>query len=393
MFGEKIKTGRWINTTRIQIYPVIFLTVSLSVFIITISSGEGMLDANGQLLGADFIGFWSVSKLIVQGSPAAVYDYETLYQTQRTVGVPDNQIYICLYPPLGLLIVAPLALLPYFFSLALWISATFVAYLSMLRRFLPDRRAMLSIIAFPPLFINFSHGQNGFLSAALLGWSLVLMPKYPRYAGILVGILAYKPQLGLLLPIVLLAEKNWRTFISAGLTVVVLSALTYLLFGIETWTAFLAKSDFANMVIEQGLVPWQKMISSFAAARLLGAPVGYAWGLQLLVSMGTAYFIWQIWRSPTPYSIKVAALATGTLLVSPFILDYDATILGIALISFVADGLRRGFLDWEISALALAWIAPFIWRPLAITTNIPLAPLTIILLFCLTVRRAKILAL
>ncbi|WP_295428595.1 glycosyltransferase family 87 protein [uncultured Thiodictyon sp.] len=238
--------------------------------------------------------------------------------------------------------------------------------------------------------VALGHGQSAFLSAALLGWGLILLPRRPWLAGALMGVLLYKPQLGLLLPVALLAAGNRRALIGSGLSAVVLSALSYALFGAEVWAAFFAKSEYSRLVLEQGLVPWHKMISGFAAARMLGASVGLAWALQALVSLTAAAAVWQVWRGPAPQPAKAAALAAGTLLAAPLALDYDATLLGLALAALAAEGLRRGFLDWEISTLAAVWMMPLFWRPLAQTTDIPLGVVTVMLLFWLAVRRAWI---
>ncbi len=111
-------------------------------------------------------------------------------------------------------------------------------------------------------------------------------------------------------------------------------------------------------------------------------------------SISLAYLIaaatvWRLWRGPAAYPIKVAALAIGTLVAAPLALDYDATLLGLALAAWVAEGRRRGFGDWEISTLALAWMSPLFWRPLAQVTSIPWGTLTLVLLLWLVIRHAR----
>ena len=77
---------------------------------------------------------------------------------------------------------------------------------------------ILLALAAPMAFINALVGQNGFLTAALIGGALYLIPVRPVLAGICLGLLTYKPQYGLLFPIVLIAAGHWRVFISAAVT-------------------------------------------------------------------------------------------------------------------------------------------------------------------------------
>ena len=386
---ERIRTGDWVTAKRRRIYPRLVLAVCLVLALVAIIRGQGSLGSDSTPLGTDFISFWSAANLVARGRPAAAYDHTALQALEQSLTGPDGPLYTWLYPPMALLVVAPLAALPYPAALATWLSLTLAGYLTALWRLLPDRRALLPMLAFPPIFINLGHGQNAFLSAALLGWGLLLLPRRPWLAGVLMGTLIYKPQLGLLLPVALLAAGQWRAFLGAGLSALAFAVGTYGLWGLEVWTAFLAKSDYARQMLEQGLVPWYKMISIFAAARMLGAGVGLAWALQGLASLIAAATVWWLWRGPAPYPLKVAALAMGSLLAAPLALDYDATLLGLALAAWVADGRRRGFGDWEISALALAWMSPLFWRPLAQVTAMPLGVLTLILLLWLVTRRAR----
>ena len=141
------------------------------------------------------------------------------------------------------------------------------------------------------MLINIGHGQNGFLTAALLGGALVQLDRRPLVAGILFGLLAYKPQFGLMIPIVLVASGRWRTFAAAAATVAVLALATTLAFGPHVWQAFLDSTRFTRLVaLEQGDTGWYKIQSLFAWARMWGAPIPLAYALQgaLVVALGAA---------------------------------------------------------------------------------------------------------
>ncbi len=133
-----------------------------------------------------------------------------------------------------------LALFPYAVAYAGWMAISFVPYLAGDAARIVGRPSASCCVAFPMVFTNTLVGQNGFLTAALIGGTLYLMPVRPVLAGICLGLLSYKPQYGLLFPIVLIAAAQWRVFISAGVTTVVLAFVSWLAFGTESWQAFVA---------------------------------------------------------------------------------------------------------------------------------------------------------
>ena len=122
------------------------------------------------------------------------------------------------YPPVFHLAVLPLALLPYLWSYALWAAGTLALYLAVLRRLVPGPYTVWLLLAFPAAFLNVMHGQNGFITVALLAGAVMTLERRPWLAGLFIGLLCYKPQLGLLLPLVLLAGRHWIAFLSAALT-------------------------------------------------------------------------------------------------------------------------------------------------------------------------------
>jgi hypothetical protein len=146
---------------------------------------------------------------------------------------------------------------------------------------------LLVALAFPAVLINIGHGQNGFLTAALLGGALVVLERRPIMAGFMLGLLVYKPQYGLLLPLVLAVSGRWKCFASAAVTVALLALATTLTFGAGVWHAFLASTEFTrSVVLEQGNTGWYKIQSVFAWTRMWGAPIPLAYLLQGAVTVG-----------------------------------------------------------------------------------------------------------
>ena len=131
------------------------------------------------------------------------------------------------------------------------------------------------------MLINIGHGQNGFLTAALIGGALVMLDRRPLLAGVLFGLLAYKPQFGLMVPLVLAVSGRWRCFAAAAATVALLALATTAAFGPQIWHAFLDSTRFTRLIaLEQGNTGWYKIQSVFSWARMWGAPIPLAYMLQ-----------------------------------------------------------------------------------------------------------------
>src|SRR5688572_6234249 len=219
---EVLKRAEWLDENRVHGYSCIFLGLYLVVTVAWLALSPTLIDPNGKPIGPDFMNVWSAGKLALAGEPAAAFDYPRHYEVQRAAlpyGVGQEAPYFGWpYPPHFLLAAALLALLPYGAALAAWMAVTLPVYLAAMRSILPYRNWSLLALAFPAVFVNFSHGQNGFLSTGLLGLGLLSLERRPILAGVFFGLLTYKPQLGVLLPLVLLVDRRWTTFFSATAT-------------------------------------------------------------------------------------------------------------------------------------------------------------------------------
>ncbi len=282
--------------------------------------------------------------------------------------------YAWAYPPLALVIVYPLALLPYLWSLAAWLALGLSGYLTALWRIMPRGLALWAGLAFPAVFVTAGHGQNGLLTAALLGWALLLLPKRPRAAGMLIGLLAFKPQLGLLIPLALAAGGHWRTIAWAALGVFALAIASLALFGIEAWSGFVASLADTRAILEAGLVPYYKLQSIFAATRLLGGSIALAYALQGAAAVAAVCVTVWTWRLPLRQELKGSVLITAALLATPFVLDYDLAMLAFPIAWLTLSGLPDRALPWERTALVAMYFVPIASRVMAQATHIIVAP-------------------
>jgi len=246
------------------------------------------------------------------------------------------------------------------------------------------------LIASPGAFLNTFHGQNGFLTGALLGAACYYMDRRPVRAGIAIGLLAYKPHWALLFPIALAADRRWRTFAAAAVTTAAFVAASIAALGVEPWIAFLDNLPFIGKVVEQGMLPWPKMPTTFVTFRQLGVGVDMAHALQLCVAIAVAAIVIWTWSQPLPVAMKGAMVVVATTLATPYLFDYDLAALAIPLALLSREGMIRGFLPGERIALIVAWAVPLIGTQVAFTIGLQVVPLVMIVLIALMIRRARV---
>jgi hypothetical protein len=211
----------------------------------------------------------------------------------------------------------------------------------------------------------------------------------PWLAGVLIGLLAYKPQFGVLIPLALIADRRWSTIAAAGITIATLIAVSTATLGTTIWHAFFESTKFSqNVILEEGATGWEKIQSLFSALRAWGFALQPAYAAQLSLGLVLAVSIIWLWRSNAAFDLKASALATASLLATPYVLDYDLMVLAISIAFFLRHCFRHGFQPFEISALAAAWIVPLLSRSVAGVTLIPLGLLAMIALYAITMRRA-----
>lgn len=397
-FWQRVKSGDWLTVERARAYSLILLAIAVIAIIGWIGLSHGGVDANGKPLGTDFLSFYAAGSLVLDGRAAEVYDMAAHYARQQQIFGPAIPYYGWLYPPIFLLIATPLASLPYTAALLLWQGVTLLLFIGVIgwivrtiRNEYPEfgHTWLLVALAFPAVFVNLGHGQNGFLTAALLGAALMTLPQRPLLSGLLFGLLAYKPQFALVIPIALLAAAQWRAIFAATATVLILIGSTAYLFGIDLWFAFARSTEVSRkLLLEQGDVGFEKLQSVFAAIRLWGGKVPLAYTVQAAISLLAICSVAWVWRSRLEATQKAAVLVIATLLASPHVLDYDLTLLGLALAFIAVTGCKRGFRPYEISTMAAAWAAPLLSRGIAAAAGIPLGLMAIIALYIVTMRRA-----
>ena len=379
----------WATPQRLKAYSLILIAAYAVALVWLVATAHGGVDAYGRPLGTDFSDVWTAGRLALAGHPAQIYDPAAHYAAQQAAfHDPKIPFYGWHYPPMFLLAASLLALLPYLAAVVAWQGLTLPLYLGVMRRIVPQKGAALIALAFPAVYMNLTHGQNGFLTAGLIGGGLLLLDRRPWLAGMMLGLLAYKPQFGVLLPLALLAEGRWKTIAAAGATVIVAAGLTYLIFGVETWRAFFANTAFTrHTVLENGGAGFWKIQSVFAAVRMWGGSIGLAYAAQAVAGIGAAVAVFLLWRSKADPRLKACGLIAGAFLCTPYGFDYDFMALAPAGAFLVSYGLERGLKTSELCALALAFAAPILARPAGQWLMLPLGMIAVSALFVVVMRR------
>src|SRR5712672_870751 len=326
--------------------PASLLNVCFGLFVINavffpaaFSAHWWIFDAKGLGIPTDFVNVWSAGKLVLDGHPAQAYDWDIQKQVQVAVLGRSYQGNFAWHYP------AP----------------------------------------FPVVLTNTLVGQNGFLTASLIGGALYLMPARPVLAGICLGLLSYKPQYGLLFPLVLIAASQWTVFLTAGVVAVAIAFASWLAFGTESWQAFFHWMPmFSQAFLTEGRAPWGKMQSIYALVRYFGGTEQLAWVFQWMMSGAVAVLLALMWRGRISYPLKAAALAAGALLITPYLFLYDLMVLAIAVAFLVRIGLRQGFQRHELPLLGLV-AALLLLYPLA---GAPTGFVAILIVSGLIARRA-----
>ncbi len=343
------------------------LAVAHAVFLLSFWVDGLWADKTGA--PSDFVAVWAAGKLASTGHPAAVYNWDIHKLVEQTaVGHPFTGYFGFHYPPTFLFVAVALSMLSYGTAYTVWALGTFPAYLIAIRSIVGDRIGYLLAAAFPAVLANFTIGQNGFVTAGLIGGTLVLMRQRPIVAGVLLGLLTFKPHLGLLFPIALIAGREWRVLMAATIVALAMAAASWFSFGADTWAGFVGNIGHTSQAfLSDGSADWRKLQTVFGLTRSLGGSETLAWSLQAMVTLAAAGAVGALWRSRVQYEIKAAALGTGLMLATPYLYTYDLVALAVPLAFLFRLGLTRGFLPQELIGIGFACllvlIFPFVDAP------------------------------
>jgi arabinofuranan 3-O-arabinosyltransferase len=342
-----------------RLIGVLCISLSLAYLVILASavfSGQWLVDPQGRPIASDFVNVWAAGRLAADGHPALAYDW-TVHKSMevRAVGHAFDNYYGWHYLPTFLFAASALAMVPILSAMALWLIATFAAYLTVMRAIIGGRVGYLVALGFPATLWNVIAGQNGFLTAALIGGTLTLLERMPVAAGVCLGLLSYKPHFGVLFPVALIAGRYWRALIAAAATTLVMLAASWLAFGTGAWLAFFAATPkMTQAVLGDGLAEFARLQSLFGLVRAHGGNEIFAWVVQAIGTTACAAAVFFLWRSRVPFALKAAALACAALIATPYLYIYDLVVLAIPVAYLLRLGVARGITRAEVMGLPVA---------------------------------------
>lgn len=320
--------------------------------------GGWLVSGSGTPIYTDFSTGWVSGVQALHGEVASLYDPAEFLKIQTALLGAQKFFYPNWpYPPTFSLIMAPFALLPYFWSFVTWISITLLGCIVVVYSIVRRSPAIPLVLASPFTLWNILAGQNGFLTAALLGASLLFLERQPVLAGVFMGLLTYKPQFGILLPVALTAAKQWRAVASAVATAALFTGVSMAAFGVSAWGAFPTGvfQQFGVVFEAEGLpdsaATWGYLQTVYGVIRYLHGGLALAWVGQGIIALCAAIIVWFVWHSPTRYALKAAVLSALALLASPYAFAYDMAAVAIPIAFLARDQMRCGMLRGEQTVL------------------------------------------
>jgi hypothetical protein len=310
----------------------------------------------GTPLFYDFSAFYEAGTFAHTGHAALAYDDSIMVAAERaafpgtTARLPWN------YPPTFQLALVPLAALPYVAAWLVWSGLVVGFYMLTARRLFEPQHFLLMALA-PAVAVNLMVGQNGLLTTALIGTGVLLISSRPIAAGVVLGFLAYKPQVAVLAPLALLFGREWRTLAAAVISQTTIIVFSTLVLGADAWIAFFHKATQPEALFTSSSSSWLAIPSVMIFARSLHLPAVVCAALHWTIAIAAAAAALWVWNRRTDVRLRAGALAAATLLVTPYLRPYDLALLILPIAALLPHRVERmGLGAW--SAIAAAWLVP-----------------------------------
>jgi hypothetical protein len=247
------------------------------------------------------------------------------------------------------------------------------------------------VAALPCAFVPAVFGQNSLLTAGIAVFALHWLRRKPVLAGLCIGLLAIKPQMALLFPLVLIAARAWRALAAAAFSAALFSALSVLVCGMQSLHDFLVNTGIAReTLLEHRRSYWLASPTTFAVLRDGGVPIAVSYAAQACVALIAATAAWYVWSKSRDTRLRAASFTIATLLSNPYVWHYELAWAGIAIACMVALGLDKGWLRGEQSVIALMWLLPA-YELFNRTFALPqIGPVILLLMLLIIVRRVRL---
>ncbi len=327
----------------LAILGAFFFVVAAGGYLYTMAwSGEFPRDGTSLVVGRDFLNVWMYGRSAAAADPSRFYDLAEYHRALAALVGPNYPGQNWSYPPSIFFIAAPFGQLTYLQALLAWTLLGGTLFFAVARRTLADTRVRIALMLSPAAVFCIISGQSSLITAVMLVTVFVWLDRRPIAAGILIGLLTLKPQLGVLFPVMLLASARWRVFASAAVTALVIAGATALVFGPQVWIDFVTKGLPANNLVladpERIATPFYPTI--FMNLRGVDLPYGVAMTIQLGFSglaMAAVFWAFRARRDADPLWLMALFLACSVTVV-PYMLSYDTLALTFAALLLLGAG-------------------------------------------------------
>ena len=268
-----------------------------------------------------------------------------------------------------------------------WVGLTFAAFAWAASTALRQRDLVALLLLSPLMVLNAIYGQTGFLSAALMIGAVSLAPARAVLAGLCMALLSFKPQLGLLMPVMLLAQRDWMTFAATAIWLLALIVLTSMILGWSIWWDWIFTLTGHGDLIAFNRGHMVGIMTTVTSAGLyFGADPALAQIVQIVAGLIVASIVWFAWRR-APRDLATAATWVGGFLVTPYAFVYDTPVALCAALLFLRYCRNRdeNIPVTDFVAVMFALMAPLFI--LAAPPQPPAAPLALLALFAAITRR------
>ena len=338
--------------------------------------GYALLQYYYTFLAQDFFALWSYGRLLQDHSASEVYDPIRLHVLQVGLGMDPSWDAPFPYPPIFLLLVRPLGLLPLDLAYHIWIGLGLAAFIWAAAGPRPRPLTAVLLAALPASSVCIAAGQSGFLTGALLIGGLRLAIIQPWLGGLLLGLLTFKPQLGLMVPVALVAAGAWRGFGAAVVATAALAALTVIAFGAGAWVDWLTTLPGYQNRFDLNLGNLHLQPTVTANLALAGLPAAVARSAQAVTAIIMAVLVWMSCRRGLSHT-AIAVVAAATVAANPHAFFYDLPMLTAAALFLGQSRVQAGGrLHWAETALLLLVLcipAVILWVDLPVSLPVVLA--------------------
>ena len=356
IFWQKgIREGAWLTWDRIG-FACLCSGIGLSLGLIWLLLIPNSFGAPSGTVLMDYLSFWLAGRQALAGAPELVYIPADFSALQRELSGSDT-VFGFFYPPTFQMLLSSFATLPYRAAFAVFILST-TALLCISCRLITGKWLLAAcLIIVPACANNAFHGQNAALTAALYGFFLVGVERQRMIlAGIALGILTIKPQLGIFLPLVFIAGGHWRAFASAAVFSLTLWLGSVALLGVDAWIAFFERIGLVSDLVSEGVMPYNRMLNIYAASNFALLPQGVAYGITAIGAVAAAAAVFWTGRKTDDPRWHYAVLVTATLLVTPYSWDYELALMLPAVWFVLEHGYRKGWLAYERETAAILFV-------------------------------------